>query len=327
MICEEIVALVLKFVNILIHSGGLFLLRCLQRDLKGDVEMVYLTNLSITELLINITSFWRNLLRFIPLTISKSNEFKNIIQIHSYIFDYTVLKFSLYMTMIIITLDRMFLIILNISYPIHWNITKAKCYVCGVWLVASFTFIVCTVVYNITPIELYSNVTNSCDNVRDNISTRDNKVHLFAHYLACTFNLLFLIVAVVSYSFIFRKFKQTRSDKKQNIWKIFRQSRFYVAALLVITFIIFVIPSDIIWVLYNLKVKCINVNKMVGLLTTISYAISYMSDGLIYIFMNHKVKQLFWKHVRNVTQSRRNKPRKGTKRPRQVSENIPLNDL
>ena len=65
-VINTVLALSLKIANIVIHSVGLYLLRSLQRNGRGDENMIYLTSLSASELLMNIVSFARNLLKMIP---------------------------------------------------------------------------------------------------------------------------------------------------------------------------------------------------------------------------------------------------------------------
>ena len=140
------VALTLKTVNIIIHSVGICLLRNLQKHGRGDEYMIYLTTLSISELSINIVSFTRNLLKMILSKVFTSLVFEDAV-VYSYIADYTILKFSLYMTMVVMSLDRMFLVILNISYPIWWSRKKAKVCVGLIWIAGILMFIITSIFY------------------------------------------------------------------------------------------------------------------------------------------------------------------------------------
>ena len=243
------ISLTLKLINTFIHIIGLYLLRYLQRNGSEDVQMIYVINLSATELIINITSFLRNLLKLLPLSVFKSNEFKEILN-YSYIVDYTILKFCLYMTMFVITLDRMFLILLNVFYPVHWNIRRAKLLVGSMWLFGFLMFIATTVMYTLNK-DAYL-------------------VSLFANYVTITLDVAFVITAVASYTLIFMifvyniKFRERHTNKnpsnseshnQQNIFQTFRQSRFYMPLLLIFTFIMFVIPADAVWTFYSLKNK------------------------------------------------------------------------
>lgn len=285
MLFKAAIAILLKLACIVIHSYGLYLLIYLQRNGKGNVQMVYITNLSLTELLINVISFLRNIFKLTPFATVDQQTFSEILQ-YTYIFDYAILRFCLNMSMIFITVDRLNLILLNTSYSLHWDIKKAKVIVVWTWLVSFCIYVTSTVVYS-----LNKDKTQYC---------------LFANYLLITFDFTFLVIAVIAYSLIFRKFKEqthlmnsscTNIPNKVTIWSLFKQSRFYVALLLILTFTIFVIPPDIVWSLYicNHTIEYTRVKYV----TTILYATSYLSDGLIYVFMNGKVKNLILERYRN----------------------------
>ena len=117
--------MLLKFINILLHGIGFYFLRCVQKRSRNNIQLVYISNLSMVELLINLLSFLSNLLKITGVEVFRSREFK-IFLTYTYIFDYSILKFNLYMTMIVLTLDRLILITLNTSYRKHCNAKKAK---------------------------------------------------------------------------------------------------------------------------------------------------------------------------------------------------------
>ena len=279
---EGIIALLLKFANILIHTLGLYLLRCLHKSGRGNVQMVYIVNLSLTELIVNIFSFVRNLLRVIPFSSFHSNEFKEVVM-YSYILDYAILKFCLYMWMLYITVDRVCGVLLNITYPSYWDISKAKWLVTVTWLIGITTFIAAALVY----------------------ALKKDEVQLFmiANYFIIIFDFTFVVTAISSYCFIFYKFQKTRKDSllgrnasntQQNLWKIFRRSRFYVSVLLISTYIIFTIFPDLMWTFGVVG----DVHTAGGFLMSIMYAVSYFADGAIYIFTHGKVKKLLWRKLR-----------------------------
>ena len=272
-ITEGVIALVLKLLNVFLHSIGLYLLRCLPKDGRKTAQMAYITNLSVTELTINVISFLRNLLKLMPFTAFKSQTFKEVVSC-SYFVDYAILKFSLYMTMVYITIDRLLMIKANITYPLYWNYIKAKRVLIGTWIVSLLLLVTSVTWYTFT---------------------RDaNQLILVYNYVLISLDFTFVGIAIVSYCVMFHQFKQRqtgslirRSD--QGSWKIFRQSRFYVAFLLIFTFILFVVPADLVWTFADRA----NIPQFMSLVLTIFYAISYLSDGLIYIFGQAKVKKLF----------------------------------
>lgn len=274
------IALLLKFLNIVLHSVGIHLLRGLPRNERGKLQYIFIINLSATELIINVISFFRNISKLIP-TIADSQLGVEITQ-YAYVFDYAVLKFSLQMTMILITLDRMLLIILNVKYPNYLNVNKARFTVIGVWFTSGLIFLTYVLMY----LYVYNRSRyHSC---------------VFFNRVTVAFDFLFILIAAISYGLIFgtlikRRRQMTASKKskrRKTFWKTFRESRFYVALVLIVTFTIFVIPPDITFAFH----ACGPGNADIHYVTTILYAVSYLSDGTIYIFMNDKVRRvLIWK--------------------------------
>lgn len=276
-IFEAIIALLLKFANILIHTLGLYLLQCADKSGRQNVQTVYIKNLSRTDLLINIFSFIRNLLKILPLhNLHESNSYKEIVT-YSYIFDYAALKLCLYMWMFYITIDRLLGVLLNFSYPVYWDSFKAKILVRITWTIALIVFIIASALH----------------------SSRNDEIYLFdvANVVIIIVDIAFVVTAILSYTQIFARFQRTRKrsmlcanrlNRKQNSWKIFRRSRFYVSVLLIATFIIFTIIPDFMWMFKFVGTK----HSVSEFLMTIMYAVSYLVDGIIYIFMDEKIKKI-----------------------------------
>ena len=276
-VTKGIIALILKISNILLHSLGLYLLTCLHKNGGGNVQMVYIMNLSATELIINILSFLRNLPRVVSFSSFNSKKFKEIVM-YSYIFDYAILKFCLYMWMLYITVDRVCGVLLTLTYPRYWNVYKAKCLVAATWLFSVAIFISMALFYEFDK----------------------DEVHLFmiSNYFIIIFDFTFVLISTSSYALIFYRFQKTRKNSylgtntsQQNLWGIFRRSRFYISVLLISTYIVFTIFPDLMWTFGA-------VGNAHGFLMSILYAVSYLADGVIYIFMQKKVKKILWKRLR-----------------------------
>lgn len=312
-VINTVLALTLKIINIVIHSIGLYLLRSLQRNGRGDENMIYLTSLSVSELLMNIVSFARNLLKMIPHEIFKSDLFNKIVM-YSYIGDYTVLKLTLFMTMVIMSLDRMFLVLLNISYPLLWSRKKAKICIWFVWGVSVGLFAVSSLLYsqadstlptiqqpnNTINSTVSRNITQSANSTVTALKKFENEFFLLANYTVIFLNLTFVVTAIVSYGLIFHIFKRTHGSCDKGVWEVFKKSRFYVPLLIILSNILFILPPDFVWTFVK------DPDKVVQLFTTTSYAVAYLSDGLLYIFMNDKVRKRFWKRVRKIAHNHNN---------------------
>lgn len=276
-----VLAIILKLGTIILHSVGLYLLNCLPDTEKGKVQTIYIMNLSITELIINSISFLRNILKLLPWNLRELIEY-------SYVFDYAVLKFGMQTTMIIITFDRMLLIVLNVKYPYFLNAHRAKMIILGIWSTSAVIFTIYILSY------IY---------VFDKSSSKSCMVF---NQVCVAFDFLFLFVAVIDYCLIFRTlFEQKRNSciytsdsiPRRSVWRAFRRSRFYVAFFLIITFAVFGVPPDLVYAFY----ACTSSPpKEVHYSMTILYTVSYLSDGLVYIFMNDKVRDLFLRKCRRV---------------------------
>ena len=276
-------AISLKLLNVLLHSIGYYLLRSLPTQVRHTAQNIYIINLSVIELLINALSFTRNLFKMLPLHFHPDHLRQALT--YSYIFDIITLKVLLYATMFYITLDRLLAIQLDIRYPLYWNHSKAKRLIQGTWLFSGLLFIG-TVVY-------YA------------IEGNDLQTLKFCQGITLLFGFLFVLFAIPSYCAMFFKFKR-RNDRfaaggclvetfsRQSILQAFLHSRFYVACLIVATFALFVIPVDFTWWFAQSFAS----KKFVSLVLTILHAVSFLLDGLIYIFGQENVRKLFLRKMR-----------------------------
>lgn len=124
-IVKGVIALILKILNIFLHSIGLYLLRHLIKSEGENVQILFIINLSVAELVINIFSFSRNFLKIVAVDVYRSKLSRKIVMF-TYFLDYAMLKLCLYMWMLYITVDRVCGVLLTVSYPRYWNIFKSK---------------------------------------------------------------------------------------------------------------------------------------------------------------------------------------------------------
>ena len=293
---KGIIGLLIKVFNVFIHSLGLYLLNCLSRRGKGNVQMIYIMNLSATELIINMFSFSRNLVRLLPSleTMRQSHKYRDV-EMYSYILDYQ-LKFCLYMWMLYITIDRVCGVLLNLNYSQYWSETKAKLLVGATWTVA-FSFMI------------YMCVMFTLDRLRDEKHMHAAQLFQIANYVVMVMDFSFVVTAACAYIFIFYRYQRSRLNRflsrkasvpskscggggGKNVWGLFRRSRFYVSVLLISTYLVFTILPDLLWTFGVVE------RNNLQFLMTIMYATSHMADGLIYIFMHERVKKMFFRKVK-----------------------------
>ena len=290
------VLMVLYITNIVLHSIGLYLLHCLRKSGDGDVQLVYIMNLSTVELVISVLNLILNMLYMFPyhdtaalIRMKQTNEYLTIV-IH------TMLSFVFYMCMILITLDKMLEVWLNIRYSIYCNAMKAKYLMYFTWVIGFIIFVIIITTYLLL----------------------EFPYHKFNVYCFLIFDFSFITIAVVSYSSIFYKYKETRmhpsgnrnnGQSRRSLLKIFLNSRFYISILLIASFILFMIVPDLIYVFVliqnGLRKHAIGTafqdhihKNALEQVVSLLYTISFLCDGTIYILMQTNVRRLLWRKLR-----------------------------
>ena len=191
------------------------------------------------------------------------------------------------MVMVYITLDRLLNILLSLRYKIYCTETKAKHLLQVTWIVA---LLICTSVSLTYHFNGYIWQTT------------------FFMYVYPTFDFAFIILALITYVFIFLKYRKSRRKyfqsysqpniKRDSTFKIFRKSNFFIPVLLISTFVIFLLIPDLVYLFYGI----VGNNESDTLFATcdVSYAISNLADGWIYIFMQKSIKAMLWTKMTNL---------------------------
>ena len=258
-----IALVIIMLINISLHTIGIYLLRCHQKNTGGDVQDVYIMNMNVVEIALNLFSLLLMLLHSVQLV----NFAEKIVE-YIYIIDHTVLNFTFYMNTVYLALNKLLNILLNLKYSVYWNIQKAKYLVFGTWIVGV--------------------VISVCIILSFELSEFDYEI--FDMYFFIILDCLVLFVSISSYGYIFHKYKETRRlpfqgkhQPNQSIFYIFRKSKFYVCVLLILTFSVFVIIPDLIFECLNIYHANDNVQSLLFVIAFL-YAISYSVDAIIYIY-------------------------------------------
>ena len=216
-------------------------------------------------------------------TTSSSTELIDVIQSYVMIVMFNGISIVYYLDMFYLTFDRLVDILLNIKYPLFWNEVKAARLVLATWLLGAIISVVVSLLYHLMGYKWEDQSFKYCYPI---------------------LNFGFITLAFVTYSFIFRKFKQTRSSPSQTesnkkprltSFQVFRNSRFYLSGLLVMTFVTFIVVPDVIYLF--VAVVYGNGTDLLLIGCWISYSISNLSDALIYIFAQHSVRKLLMKKL------------------------------
>ena len=138
-----------------------------------------------------------------------------------------------YIGMMFLIVDRFLVVYLHLRYPLYWNTCKTKCILTVTWISA---IIICVSLCVSHGLGVF------------------NYQAILTEIISPLFTVALLSLAVVVYVYLFRKYRKSRlrhvgnksANRKESMYQTFRNSRFYLDFLLVISFVIFmVIPNTI----------------------------------------------------------------------------------
>lgn len=298
----------LDVMNVVLHSTGISLLLSLYSRNKNKIQFVYIINLSLCELIINLVGAIETILRIINTTQygpekAATSPLSTACYL-MYITNATGFSFVFYMNMIYITVDRLLDILLNLRYPVYWDEYKAITLLKVTWfmgiVIVAITFVCC---YGYDQWVWES---------------------VMFEFLYPFLEIAFMVLAVFTYIFIFRKFKQsqlppvhlqydksvstTKKTKRQNsTFEAFKNSRFYISVLLILTFILFMIVPDLAYLFICILPK--RESELILTICWIVYGIANICDAFIYIYLQAEVKELLVKKVRRLFENENRKQR------------------
>ena len=306
----DVILVFLAIVNLCLHSTGCYLLICLYQNGNQKLQQIYLINFSCCEIVMNCVQLVCCTLEMIS-TSPNTNELRKYLDIVNLAGNGTVY----YLSISYINLDRFFDILLNIRYPVYWSEQKSKYLISCTWFVGIFVAVIFSLLYKLKATDYY---------------------HVLFTYFFPTLNSVFLIIAVFAYSYIFHKYKQTRplpthkirrrgvTDKPSlNQVAIYRNSRFHIPVLIVISFVVLKVLPDLtaeIFIFGDVN----DVDMMLNI-CFVSYAFAGIASAYIYVFVQKPIRALLCKKVR-ATRSLWNL-RKAKRVRKRVVFVIPLRDI
>ena len=300
----SIILLILSLVNVCVHSIGAYLLISLYGTSRHKAQWIYLVNLSICECVMNILESIRVVLKFVSLYYNVSSIFHTF-RYYILIVSFTGVTFGYYVGIILLTFDRLMIIVLNLNYTEYWNEIKAKYFLIATW---SISFLICTLVSLLYKFKHFQ------------------WENFFFLYFYPTVDLLFMLLAIFTYSRIFYKFykSETKMARLSNIrqprtsmlindnvmqipssadilqstqgsgksykYKTFKKSVFYIPLLLILSFLVFVATPDLTYMFVGTINN--NVSDILLAACSVSYAVSDLCDAWIYIYLQHDVRSL-----------------------------------
>ena len=135
---------IINVASIILHMIGCNLLLHLYNNGEQEVEDIYLINLSFIEII-------ECLIHLVLICLSnKAMSVRNYLQIiHVY-----GSSITFFLTIIYITLNRYFEIVLNIRYHLYWNVDKAKQSLQLTWLTSFTVSLILLLIYGFTDINI-----------------------------------------------------------------------------------------------------------------------------------------------------------------------------
>ena len=283
-----LVVIILRLVDIIIQSTGLYLLTVSLHDdehnkplHERNIQPLYIINLTISELTFSL--LWMLVL---PTQLAHET--------HSY-YEYNVqpiiilvimsgVQLAYFATMFCITLDRLIAVKLSVKYGVYWNWKRAKHMIIVIWVISALFAITSVIINRVTGEKL---------------------VGPYSTYLFTPLNFIFLLLAVFTYSFIFHQYKRSlmmvlkRDDVKllgevpDNACVMFLKSKFKITLMIIVTFIIFQGIPTISHTFTSLNTEYDPMESVRAIL----YPIGNISDCCIYIFFQPKIRRIFWRKL------------------------------
>ena len=269
---QLLVNLAIVSVNVLLHSTGCFLLWKTYKRSQVTTQKLLLFHLSISEGLMNLNLV---VIFAVHLCIDFRSESYKII--YTYIIHpmRSSLFYVIFFIMLFMTLDRLMAVVLNLKYQIYWRVTRTKKVLAAIWIFGLLLSVCFGVFPEFTPHRVYILIL---------------MIHI---YLQLAFSILFVVTALLTYATIFWKYKMSRnsleadpSNRNGQHQQQHSPMHFYIPVLIISTYVIFNATPFIILIFID-EVIAVDIAKIL-------YSLGYMSDALIYIFLQPKVrKELF----------------------------------
>ena len=293
-----VIKLFLGVLGIILHSVGTYSLIYLYHSSTQKTQRVYLINFSITEIILNTLGS----IRFIVELIASPSQPEGILKIIDTYSHKTLVTISItfYLFMILFTVDRLVKIRLSFRYRLFCNESKAKMASLVTWI---FTLLL-TVAAILAAI----------------FTTFDYMYATFV-YVYPTFDCLFIVIAIVTYSLIFKKYRSSRNKVKghgvdknnqssdlnttehhgvenKGLWERMKKSFLFMPSLLIITFIMFYCVPHLTYLLVGVVFK--SPSQTLFTVCELSFLTGVLLDAIIYIYYLPDVRRWLFRRFKVV---------------------------
>lgn len=187
----NIILLVINISNVIIHSIGAYILVSLYKTSRQKTQRLFLIHLSITECLVNLFEVIRIIPTFFALDSRGSGSGIHAFREYALIASFACVSLVYYCVMLWITLDRLVLIASGVNYNSYWNERKSRVLMLATWLVGICLclFMTCAKVFSLFDWQ-----------------------KVFFTYFVPTLDFTFILLALITYSFIFKKYNRSQSQ-------------------------------------------------------------------------------------------------------------------
>ena len=273
----QVLAITAYTIPTILQAFGLFLLIVTKFVDENLTQRFYFITLSFSECLVSAFGA----LRWIMYPYEYPGKMIRIF------FGYALM----YEVMIALTLDRFLKIFLNIKYPLYWKNSHTVKLIVALFVLNG---LLCFIIWIANP----------------TMKTLDT-------YFYLPFDTVFLIVAIGTYGYIFVKImnnrkvatselpannqvetSQPQSSTTPNQRYVMIHKQFLSTFLLVITFSIFTVVPDFVYLYYGLNDEYKDLQEWTGALLTAFYSTSFICDFLIYTFSSKPIRKKLKKWAR-----------------------------
>ena len=283
-ICEVIYS-ILDFVNIVLHSTGIFLLVVLYKKGNRGFPKLYIINLACSGLAWNMLAAALNVITAITRSYNHTG-------LALWFALWTGVNFNVICAMFYITGDRLLQVWLNIKYTFHWNVRKTSILIISTWI----TNVSISAGFAASLIVATSHSGDHIKRVYDVYVIVDT-------YVPPILQITYFIFSSITYCVMFMKYLKSKRIFQQpdstslSARKIFLRSRFFISVLLISSFLVLtVIPTLVcnIWALTSPHTfRMTNEPARIFMIyTNVSIRLTHTIDAVIYIFLQPRVRRL-----------------------------------
>lgn len=279
------ISFVLVINNIFLHSIGILLLR---EKGRRTVQGLYLMNLLLAEIMGNVIRFTGIFIYLFCQKRLQSGIWSAIVRAFSVV-TWTSIYYLYFLSMFFLTLDRLLVVLLIGKYRRAKLKQKIRVILLSTWLISLFTGILFAM------LDYFEHFTYFIS------------VEILGIIIPTVLSIIFLVMALLSYTVMFRKFSHSmrrisqHRAKHESLFQIFLKSEFFISVLLITSYLIFTVFPNVVFACawYKGRSSLIYIDVVV----TICTCLSDTADALIYIFLQKRVRRLLLRNLRLIREN------------------------